>query len=200
VPPLMQPVVLSTVVGKLPLVRLATSPASDEAWWYDPTQPAPASLCASVIGKTSRKRITSALLLAFVVAWCLEGTRYAHLTPYADPLILAVLALILVFVPIATVRRALQEILLITPPDLDLRVREVLDEVVARHGFKTYTSYVAKVGRAQFIEIHVEVTPASGPASLAAADAIRREIADAIGGEGPQRWLTIDFTADPRWL
>ena len=77
---------------------------------------------------------------------------------------------------------------------------QVMDAVVARHGFKDYTSYVAKVGRAQFIEIHVEVKPGSGPANLAAADAIRREIADAIGGEGPQRWLTIDFTADPRWL
>ena len=33
-----------------------------------------------------------------------------------------------------------------------------------------------------------------------ALDAIRREIAEAIGGEGPYRWLTIDFTADPRWL
>jgi predicted Co/Zn/Cd cation transporter (cation efflux family) len=32
------------------------------------------------------------------------------------------------------------------------------------------------------------------------ADAIRREIADALGMRGPQRWLTIDFTADPRWL
>jgi len=30
--------------------------------------------------------------------------------------------------------------------------------------------------------------------------AIRRKIATAIGGEGPHRWLTIDFTADPRWL
>ena len=35
---------------------------------------------------------------------------------------------------------------------------------------------------------------------ITAVDAIRREIAEAIGGEGPQRWLTIDFTADPRWL
>jgi predicted Co/Zn/Cd cation transporter (cation efflux family) len=31
---------------------------------------------------------------------------------------------------------------------------------------------------------------------VAKADAIRREIAEAIGGEGPNRWLTIDFTAD----
>ena len=144
--------------------------------------------------------ITSALLLAFAVAWCLEGTRYAHLTPYADPLILAVLSLILVFVPIHTVRRALTEILLITPPELDVRVRQVLDEVVARYGFKTYTSYVAKVGRAQFIEIHVAVPPESPIDSVGEADAIRREIAEAIGGEGPHRWVTIDFTADSRWL
>jgi predicted Co/Zn/Cd cation transporter (cation efflux family) len=144
--------------------------------------------------------ITSALLLAFAVAWGLEGTRYAHLTPYADPLILAVLSLILVFVPIHTVRRALTEILLITPPELDARVRQVLDEVVARYGFKTYTSYVAKVGRAQFIEIHVAVPPESPIDSVGEADAIRREIAEAIGGEGPHRWITIDFTADPRWL
>jgi cation diffusion facilitator family transporter len=144
--------------------------------------------------------ITSALLLAFAVAWGLEGTRYAHLTPYADPLILAVLSLILVFVPIHTVRRALTEILLITPPELDARVRQVLDEVVARYGFKTYTSYVAKVGRAQFIEIHVAVPPESPIDSVGEADAIRREIAEAIGGEGPHRWITIDFTADSRWL
>ena len=80
--------------------------------------------------------ITSALLLAFAAAWCLEGTRYAHLTPYADPFILAILSLVLVFVPIHTVRRALAEILLITPPDLDALVRRVMDELVGRHGFK----------------------------------------------------------------
>lgn len=144
--------------------------------------------------------ITSALLLAFAVAWCLEGTRYAHLTPYADPFILAILSLVLVFVPIHTVRRALAEILLITPPDLDALVRRVMDDLVGRYGFKGYTSYVAKVGRAQFIEIHVAVPPDTPLDSVAKADALRREIAEAIGGEGPQRWLTIDFTADPRWL
>jgi cation diffusion facilitator family transporter len=144
--------------------------------------------------------ITSALLLAFAVAWSLDGTRYAHLTPYADPVVLAALTLVLVFVPIHTVRRALTEILLITPPDLDALVRRVMDGVIARHGFKGYTSYVAKVGRAQFIEIHVAVSPETRLDSVSAVDAIRREIAEAIGGEGPQRWLTIDFTADPRWL
>jgi cation diffusion facilitator family transporter len=144
--------------------------------------------------------ITSALLVAFAIAWSLHGTRWHQLTPYADPVVLALLTLVLVFVPIRTVRKALQEILLITPPELDAHVRRAVDEVIARHGFKTYTSYVAKVGRAQFIEIHVAVPTGMRLDNVATVDAIRREIAEAIGGEGPQRWLTIDFTADPRWL
>ena len=144
--------------------------------------------------------ITSALLVAFAIAWSLRGTPYGHLTPYADPVVLALLTVCLVFVPIRTVRKALQEVLLMTPPELDAQVRRVMDDVVARHGFKTYTSYAAKVGRAQFIEIHIAVPKDKRLDNVAAADAIRREIADALGGEGPQRWLTIDFTADPRWL
>ena len=75
-----------------------------------------------------------------------------------------------------------------------------MDDVIARHGFATYTSYVAKVGRAQFIEIHIAVPTGMRLDNVATADAIRREIAEAIGDEGPHRWLTIDFTADPRWL
>ena len=144
--------------------------------------------------------VTSALLVAFGIAWSLRGTAFGYLTPYADPVVLALLTLALVFVPIRTVRKALQEILLITPPALDAHVRSVMDRVIAEYGFKTYTSYVAKVGRAQFIEIHIAVPTGMRLDNVATVDAIRREIAEAIGGEGPQRWLTIDFTADPRWL
>lgn len=144
--------------------------------------------------------ITSALLVAFGAAIAVQGTGWERLTPYVDPVVLAVLTLGLVFVPVRTVRKALQEILLITPPELDRQVREVMEKIVAKYDFRSFTSYVAKVGRAQFIEIHVAVTPDWPLSSVAASDSIRREIGDALGGEGPQRWLTIDFTADPRWL
>jgi cation diffusion facilitator family transporter len=144
--------------------------------------------------------VTSALLLAFAAAIAIEGTRLEPLTPYVDPVVLAILTLGLVFVPIRTVRKALHEILLITPPELDEHVRRAMEKVVAKYDFRSFTSYVVKVGRAQFIEIHIAVTPDWPLTSIAAADSIRREIGDAIGGEGPERWLTIDFTADPRWL
>jgi cation diffusion facilitator family transporter len=144
--------------------------------------------------------VTSALLVAFVIAASLRGSRFDAWTPYVDPVVLGVLSLALLFVPIRTVRRALREILLITPPELDAHVRSVMDRVVAEYGFRSYTSYVAKVGRAQFIEIHVAVPDDTRLGNVATVDAIRRDIAQAIGGSGPDLWLTIDFTADPNWL
>ena len=144
--------------------------------------------------------ITAALLVAFAIAWSLQGTRWAWLMPYVDPAVLALLSIGLLFVPIGIVRKAWGEILLITPPELDAHVRRVMADIGTRHGFTTYTSYVVTVGRAQVIEIHILVPPEVPLDSVAAADAIRREIGQAIGGEGPQRWLTIDFTTDPSWL
>lgn len=144
--------------------------------------------------------IATALLVAFALAWAIKGTRYAPLAPYVDPTVLALLTLYLITVPIKTIRQALKEILLITPPKLDQAVRAAMDAVVERHGFRKYTSYVAKVGRAYFIEIYV-VTPADFQVgSIARLDAIRQEISAAIGNQEAYQWLAVSFTADERWI
>ena len=144
--------------------------------------------------------ITSALLVAFAAAWLLEGTAFDPLLPYVDPAVLAVLTLCLIAVPVRTVRTALQEILLITPPALDARVRAILDDVVARHGFSTYASYVVKIGRAHFVEIHLVVPPDWPIGNVATLDAVRAEIGQAIGGDPGNRWLTVAFTGDERLI
>jgi cation diffusion facilitator family transporter len=142
---------------------------------------------------------SAALVIAFAFAWWLKSTPYAHLAPYVDPAALALLSLVMVGMPIRTVRQAISEILMITPTDLDTKVRAVMDDVVARHAFTSYTSYSAKVGRGQFIEIHI-VVPAEWPiGTVADLDAIRAEIGEGLGGPSPDQWLTIDFTAEERW-
>ncbi|MDS4043104.1 MAG: cation diffusion facilitator family transporter [Candidatus Competibacter sp.] len=144
--------------------------------------------------------ISTALLAAFLLAWAIKGTRFNHFAPYVDPAILALLTVYLITVPIKTVRQALSEILLITPPALDQQVRSVMDDLIKRHGFRTYTSYIAKVGRAYFIEIHI-VTPADFQiGSITTLDAIRREINAAISDQESYQWLTVAFTADERWI
>jgi len=71
--------------------------------------------------------------------------------------------------------------------------------LVKDRGFLEYSSYIAKVGRGTFVEIHVLVPPAS-QIDIQAADAIRAEVSSRLGAGTPTFWLTIDFTADRRWL
>jgi cation diffusion facilitator family transporter len=139
------------------------------------------------------------LLVGFAVAWGLGKTQYAGMARFIDPAILAVLSLAFVGMPIRTVRQALAEMLLIAPTQLDTAVREVMDDVIARHAFTSYTSYVAKVGRGQFIEIHIVVPPDQPIETVATLDAIRDEIGSALGADGPDKWLTVDFTGQEQW-
>ena len=133
-------------------------------------------------------------------AWALGSTPYAHLAPYVDPAVLALLSLAMIPIPIRTVRRALGEILLMTPGELDTQVRRVMDEVVTRHGFSGYSSYAARVGRGEFIEVHIVVPPGRRIGTVAELDAVRNEVADSLGAHSSDTWLTIDFTASDDWI
>ena len=83
------------------------------------------------------------------------------------------------------------------PKDLDQRVHSVLDALMKERGFLRYTSHVARVGRVQFIEIHILVPSNFQVETVQEVDDIRREIAARLGASWPQIWLTVDLTADP---
>ncbi|MOA45256.1 hypothetical protein D3C78_1676370 [compost metagenome] len=112
---------------------------------------------------------------------------------------LALVCLVIIPLPLSVVRQALSEIFLVTPGDLKLHVDEVAKAFVIRHGLQSYRAYVAKVGRSREIELYFIVPKAMGAKSIDEWDALRGEVGDAIGGEGPDRWLTVVFTGDPEW-
>lgn len=101
--------------------------------------------------------------------------------------------------PIGTIKQALADIFLVTPIDLKQHVDAVAGEFVKRNSFLSYRAYVAKVGRGKQIELYFIVPPDLPPRKLEEWDALRGEIGDALGGEGPDRWLTIAFTTDVEW-
>lgn len=142
--------------------------------------------------------IAAALLIAFTIGYFIEGTRFAWIAPYIDPAVLTVICLIIIPLPVATVIRAFSEILLMVPHELLARVEQVAQSTVEKHGFAGYHAYAAQVGRAEQTELHF-IVPPNWTMPIAAVDQIRQEISDHIGGEGPDRWLTISFTADERW-
>lgn len=143
--------------------------------------------------------MSGAYLLAFGGGWLLRGTSWAWVVPYIDPAILLVVCVFVVLAPLGTVRRALSDILLITPLALQAHVDEVARAVVAKHGFIEHRSYVAKVGRGDQIELFFVVPENDPPRALVEWDRLRDEIGEALGEESPDRWLTIMFTTDREW-
>ncbi|MTH76689.1 cation diffusion facilitator family transporter [Paracoccus aestuariivivens] len=143
--------------------------------------------------------LTGALLVAFVFGWAIQGTNLEWMSPYVDPAVLALISVVVIPIPLSTVRQALADILLVTPPVLRQHVDEVAERQVGKYGFLGHRAYVARVGRGRQIEIYF-IVPTGAPARpLEEWDRIRDEIGEEIGGEGPDRWLTIAFTTDREW-
>ena len=143
--------------------------------------------------------ITLALLVAFALGLATEGTDWAWIGPYVDPAALALVCLVIIPMPVSIVRRALADILLVTPPALMAQIDAVAREVVARHGLAAHKAYAARVGRARLIELYFIVPPGGPARPIEYWDAIRDEIGGMIGGAEADRWLTIVFTGDREW-
>jgi predicted Co/Zn/Cd cation transporter (cation efflux family) len=143
--------------------------------------------------------LSVSLLIGFAIGAAITRTRYQGWIPYVDSIVLLALAAVMLPVPLVGLWRSMRDVLQIAPGDFDLQVHAVMDSLVKERGFLEYSSYVAKVGRGQFVEIHVLVS-AESRIDIAAADAIRREVSDRLKAGTPTTWLTIDFTADRRWL
>ena len=143
--------------------------------------------------------LTAALLVAFIFGYMIQGTSLKWMSPYIDPAALAIVCLIVIPIPIGTVRQALADALLVTPPDLMQHVEEIARQIVLRYQVLSYRAYVARVGRGRQIELYF-IVPAGLPAKrLEEWDKIRDEIGDAIGNDTPDRWLSIVFTTDLGW-
>ena len=143
--------------------------------------------------------LSLALLIGFIFAAALAGSPWEGWIPYLDAIALLCMALIMLPVPLMGLWRSISDVLQVAPDELDSRVRAVMDLLVKERQFLDYTSYIAKAGRGRFVEIHVLVSPESR-IDIETADAIRREVSDRLDAATPSVWLTIDFTADRRWL
>lgn len=143
--------------------------------------------------------LTAALLVAFIFGYLIQGTNLEWVSPYIDPAVLALVCLVVIPMPVGTIRQALADVLLVTPATLKQHVDEVAQDIVHRYGFISYRAYVARVGRGRQIELYF-IVPAGWPAKrLEEWDQIRDEVGELIGEDSPDRWLTIVFTTDPEW-
>jgi cation diffusion facilitator family transporter len=139
------------------------------------------------------------LCAAFLFAILVSRTKFEYLTVYADPVIIITLSILLIQVPVRTIWKSLREVFIVTPVELDEQVTTVMEELSKKYKFNNYKTYVAKRGRAQFIEINVLISPENN-ITVTYLDKIREEIAAQLRESKQKNWLTIMFTTDERWL
>jgi cation diffusion facilitator family transporter len=144
--------------------------------------------------------ISIAVLLGFALAAVIEGGPLAHWTRYVDSAVLLLLTLALLPLPLSSLWQALREVLQVAPDALDQRVRKVMAELVQERGYLQFASYVAKIGRMRFIDIHILVAPTQQLGSMHDVDEVRSDIARRIGSDIRVEWLTIVFTAKREWM
>lgn len=143
--------------------------------------------------------ITAALLIAFCIGYAVQGTPWQWLSPYVDPAVLAIVCVLIIPLPISTLKEALSDVLLLAPDDLRQHVDQVAQIFVERHGFTSYRAYAARVGRSRIIELYFIVPAAMSAKTIGDWDALRDEVGAAIGAADPHRWLTVVFTGNPAW-
>ena len=137
---------------------------------------------------------TAALLVAFTIGLLIDGTRFAWAMPYVDPAVLALVALLLIPVPLGTLRQALAEVALVTPSALRDEAERVARRVVEEEGFTESFVYTAQVGRARRVEATFLVPEDLPARPLADWDRIRQRVTDELGGGDPNHWITVFFT------
>ena len=138
--------------------------------------------------------VTGALLIAFVIGMIIDGTEAEWFMPYVDPAVLTVVALVLIPVPFSTLRKALSEVSLVTPPGLRKDAEAVAEDVSAAEGFDDYRVYAAAQGRSRTVEIVFYVPKGLPPRALEDWDRIRDTVEGRLGGDDPHAWITVSFT------
>jgi len=140
-------------------------------------------------------------LVAFAVLPFLPEPYRSLWARYADPTMVAVLAVLLLPVPIGMLKGSLREVLMMASDEdaLVAKLEAVLREIQAEHDIVRAVHHVVRSGRTVFVEVDILVGPDFALQTVAQQDALRQRIWEATGLAMDQAWLSVALTADPRW-
>lgn len=140
-------------------------------------------------------------LLGFGALFVLDEPQRGVWARYADSVLVAGLALLFAPIPLGVLRRSGREMLHMRSEDeaIVARVEGAMQALRGEHDVVSHTTHVAKVGRSHWIELNVVVGPGFAAQTVPQQDALRARIWAAIDLPLETAWLTIHFTADPRW-
>lgn len=143
-------------------------------------------------------------LTAFGVIYMLPYFGFeAHLSVFAhyiDPALLAVLSFLLCFSPIRIVIANFKDLMMVAPPEIDEKITQIMESLSEEFGFSDYDTHVAKSGRFYMVEVNILTDRHFKPVSMQEFDIIRERIEKALEIPSYKIWLSVSWTANPKWL
>ncbi len=136
----------------------------------------------------------------FVVAMILQGSPWAHLVPYVDPVLVVLLVVLMIAVPLRTLRDNVGELLAVAPPeDVQQEVRRRFAEATRDEAFEQSILRMARIGRYFYVLVQIVVPKRFSARGISDLDRIRARIHEALSGVHPNLEIDTLFTAEKRW-
>ena len=141
-------------------------------------------------------------LAGFAVLPFLPEPYHGLWARYADPVMVAVLAVLLLPMPIGVLRESLREVLLMATPNEPLmqRLDAITRDLRTEPGVQRVIHHAVKSGRMYFIEVDIVVGPDFPLQTVARQDTLRQRIWAALAVSDDDAWLSVCITTDARWV
>ncbi len=142
--------------------------------------------------------ISTAVLLAFIGVYSIEGTTLEFLSPYVDSSLVILVVVFSISVPLRMAWHSLMELLARAPqPDIVEQVRRTIKATTADLPVQKLFLRVLQTGRVRLALAHVVLPSDYQVGALAPLDRIRAETLEQLKKHHPDTILDMVFTADP---
>ena len=144
--------------------------------------------------------LSTAVLVGFIIAMVLAGTKLKSLNPYIDPFMTIVVSLVCIRIPIKTFIESFKEVICVEANDeINDDIYVLVKGIEEEYNFEESITRVSKVGRELRIEIDFVYNKDSKLKTLDQMDNVREEINDAIKHIDYNKWLNVSFTGNKKW-
>jgi predicted Co/Zn/Cd cation transporter (cation efflux family) len=139
------------------------------------------------------------ILVGWLAAHALEAAGHLREARLIDPLLVLVVAGAVVSVPLRVLPGAVRDVLLIAPEAaIQTRFLAVIEAEARAAGLERWKLHLARLGEGFDVELNFLVGPEFA-LSAAALDRLRARLEAGFALPPHRLWLTVTFTAEPRW-
>ena len=140
-------------------------------------------------------------LAGFGIALALQLTGNDGLARYVDPVMVVLTSAIYLKIPARLASEGLHEVLTMTAaPEVRDQVLAQATDVARTWGLAEPVVRLSKVGSRLDVEVVFLVEPGSTARTVEEFDEVRAELDERLRATGLEPWMSVEFTADPRWV